>query len=99
MRHVAGEGRAVDGADAAEVLQDDEIGGEGGECGEIDEVKAAALRSLGRDNGVDFGGGEAVREMRKDHVGAGAGFGREIALEGDCGDGGASADGEEDFGG
>jgi len=99
MRHIAGESGRVNSADTAQVLQDDEIGGEGGERGEIDEVKAFAFGAFGRDDRVDFGRGKAVGEMREDDVGEGAGFGREIALESDGGDGGAGADGEEDLGG
>jgi len=99
MRHVAGEGGAVDGADAAEVLEDDEIGGESGERRQIDEVKAPALGDFSRNDRVDCGGREAGREMREDDMREGVGLGGEIALEGDGGYGGAGADGEEDFGG
>jgi len=97
--HVAGEGGAVDGADAAKVLQNHEIGSDLGEAREIDEVKAAALRPLGGDDGVDLRGGEVGREMREDDARLCGGFRREVALEGDGSDLWAGADGEEDLGG
>ena len=97
MRHVAGKSRAVNGADATEILQDDEIRGEGGESGEIDEVKAPALCAFGRDDGIDFGGREAVGQVREDDMGKGSRLRREVALEGDSGDIRPCVDSEEDF--
>lgn len=76
----------VDGTHRTEILGDDEVGVEVGERTSVEAVEVLAGSDPFPDDGVDLGRRQALGERRGRHDPAGAGLGREVALERDAHD-------------